>query len=68
MYIKELKTLIYSEDSKEYYILKLDLKSFYDSINLQKLHLELTQILIKVIKVVLLKKKINKPILKLLII
>lgn len=43
MYIKELKTLIYSEDFKEYYILKLDLKSFYDSINLQKLHLELTQ-------------------------
>lgn len=43
MYIKELKTLIYSEDFKEYYILKLDLKSFYDSINLQKLHIELTQ-------------------------
>lgn len=43
MYIKELKTLIYSEDFKEYYILKLDLKSFYDSVNLQKLQIELNQ-------------------------
>lgn len=43
MYIKELKTLIYSEDFKEYYILKLDLKSFYNSINLQKLQIELNQ-------------------------
>lgn len=43
MYIKELKTLIYSEDFKEYYILKLDLKSFYDSVNLQKLKIELNQ-------------------------
>lgn len=43
MYIKELKTLIYSEDFKEYYILKLDLKSFYDSVNLQKLRIELNQ-------------------------
>lgn len=43
MYIKELKTLIYSEDFKEYYILKLDLKSFYSSINLQKLQIELNQ-------------------------
>ena len=41
MYIKELKTLIYSEDFKEYYILKLDLKSFYDSVDLQKLQIEL---------------------------
>jgi len=43
MYIKGLKTLIYSEDFKEYYILKLDLKSFYDSVNLQKLRIELNQ-------------------------
>ena len=43
IYIKELKTLIYSEDFKEYYILKLDLKSFYDSVNLQKLQIELNQ-------------------------
>ena len=38
-----MKTLIYSEDFKEYYILKLDLKSFYDSVNLQKLQIELNQ-------------------------
>lgn len=43
IYIKKLKTLIYSEDFKEYYILKLDLKSFYDSVNLQKLQIELNQ-------------------------
>jgi len=43
MYIKELKTLIYSEDFKEYYILKLDLKSFYNSIDLEKLQIELNQ-------------------------
>lgn len=41
MYIKELKTLIYSEDYKEYYVLKLDLKSFYYSIDLEKLQIEL---------------------------
>ncbi|NOR56846.1 MAG: hypothetical protein GQ531_11670 [Sulfurovum sp.] len=41
IYIKELKTLIYSEDFKEYYILKLDLKSYYSSIDLSKLQIEL---------------------------
>lgn len=42
MYKKELETLIYSEDFKYYHILKLDLKSYYDSINLQKLQIELS--------------------------
>jgi len=41
MYKKELETLIYSEDFKYYYILKLDIKSYYDTINLQKLQIEL---------------------------
>lgn len=41
IYKRELETLIYSEDFKHYYILKLDIKSYYDSINLQKLQIEL---------------------------
>lgn len=41
MYIKELKTLIYADDFKDYYVLKLDISSFYNSINLAKLQLEL---------------------------
>ena len=41
IYKRELETLIYSEDFKDYYILKLDIKSYYDSINLQKLQIEL---------------------------
>jgi len=41
MYKKELETLIYSEDFKNYYILKLDIKSYYDTIDLQKLQIEL---------------------------
>ena len=41
MYKRELETLIYSKDFKHYYILKLDIKSYYDTINLQKLQIEL---------------------------
>jgi len=41
IYKRELETLIYSEDFKHYYILKLDIKSYYDTINLQKLQIEL---------------------------
>lgn len=41
IYVKELKTIIYADDYQDYYVLKLDLKSYYDSINLEKLHIEL---------------------------
>ncbi len=33
LYIGELKSLIYNEDFQDYYILKVDIRSFYDSIN-----------------------------------
>jgi len=42
-YIGELKTLIYSDDFKNYYVLKLDLKSYYDRIKIEKLKEELNQ-------------------------
>ncbi|RXJ98689.1 hypothetical protein CRV02_13135 [Arcobacter sp. CECT 8989] len=41
IYISELKTIIYSEDFQEYQILKIDLKSFYDKVDLEKLQIEL---------------------------
>ncbi len=41
IYINELKSLIYADDFSDYYILKLDLKSYYDSISLGKLQIEL---------------------------
>lgn len=42
IYIKELETLIYSHDFKDYHILKLDIKSFYDAISIEKLNIDLT--------------------------
>lgn len=41
MYTKELKNIIFNDDFNDYYMLKLDISSFYDSISLTSLNISL---------------------------